>query len=272
MKPNEGWTGQQTNEWFAMRRGRFTSSEIHRLMGERSLGKDDLSDTAKTYVFEKYGELTTGLSKELKAAALDWGNDNEPLAKDEFEKRHGEVLSDCTFYTDTVLFYFGGSPDGVAIEDGKHSIIEIKCPYAIGEQFKNIAYSKDAKTMRSKYPELYWQMQSNMYLTGLKRGYFISYDPRVKMGNGMYHEMVLERNDEDIAIMLTQIRKAWLMLESIAKDDGIDLIAYLHPDAVRQREENTKRDNSNLSDADKALLLRLHDNVNGSPVTVVDKM
>lgn len=32
------------------------------------------------------------------------------------------------------------------------------------------------------------------------------------------------------------------------------------------------RDNSTLSDADKALLLRLHNNVNGSPVTVVDKM
>ncbi len=229
--PDNSWTAQQTNEWFMARIGRFTSSEIHKLMGVKSLGvNDELSDTAKTYVYEKYAEFTTGIAKEIKSWALDWGNENEPLAKLEMEQRNGCDMMDCEFILHPTYFYLGGSPDGVIVKHGINHMVEIKCPANTAEQYKNISAAKDAVTMRKKYPELYWQMQNNMMLTKLTNGLFVSYDKRIKIGNGGYFEKVIERNDADIELILQQVAKAWEMYQNLAEADGINLYDYLMPE------------------------------------------
>ena len=42
---------QGTDEWLSIRKGKFTASEIHKLMGQRGFG-----DTGMTYILEKVTE------------------------------------------------------------------------------------------------------------------------------------------------------------------------------------------------------------------------
>jgi len=50
---------QRTAEWHNARLGKFTASEIHKLMGVKGLG-----ETGKTYAFEKAIEQLYGLIDE----------------------------------------------------------------------------------------------------------------------------------------------------------------------------------------------------------------
>lgn len=47
---------QHTPEWLAQRKGRFTASEVHKLMGIKGMGK-----TGETYVLEKVAEELGGI-------------------------------------------------------------------------------------------------------------------------------------------------------------------------------------------------------------------
>jgi hypothetical protein len=71
---------QRSQEWFDMRKGKITSSEIHKIMGGKTIF--DLTDTAKTYLLEKVSESLGGFAQSAMGAALDWGTDLEPLAID----------------------------------------------------------------------------------------------------------------------------------------------------------------------------------------------
>ena len=66
---------QRSAEWFEMRKGRITSSEIYKIMG-----KGDLTETAKTYLLEKVCELYGGVTEPAVGAALTWGTELEPVA------------------------------------------------------------------------------------------------------------------------------------------------------------------------------------------------
>ena len=71
---------QRSKEWFEARRGKFTSSEIHKLMGIKGLGK-----TGETYCFEKACEVVFGIDEDANFESFDMqrGTELEPYA---FEK------------------------------------------------------------------------------------------------------------------------------------------------------------------------------------------
>ena len=231
---NNGYTPQQTQAWFDARMAKFTSSEIWKLMGVKSLTPDaPLSETAKTWVIKKFKELTTGYADEIKASALEWGKTTEPLAKQELVNRHQVRMRESEFIQHPTMFYFGGSPDGSMDINGLKHTVEIKCPYDTAEHYKNILLSTDAATMRKEYPELYWQMQSNMYLQDTKIAIFVTYDHRIKVNpENIYFEAYLERNDADIALMLMQLEKAWKYYQEIGFSFNVDVAEYLTPKAT----------------------------------------
>ena len=72
-------------------------------------------------------------------------------------------------------------------------------------------------------------MQSNMYLQGTKRGIFVTYDPRIKIGNSGYYEAFLDRNEDDIALMLVQLDKAYTELKAIGFGFDIDVEDMFYP-------------------------------------------
>jgi len=229
-QPNN-YTPQQTQEWYDIRMARLTSSEIHKLMGVKGLAANaPLQDTAITWLYEKLSELTTGFSKEIKAASLEWGNVTEPLAKQALVNKHQVRMWESEFIQHPDRFYYGGSPDGYITINGLKHTVEIKCPYNTAEHYKNITLSASAETMRSKYPELYWQLQSNMHLQDTKISIFVTYDHRIKVNpENIYHEAYLQRNDADISLMLSQLDKAWAHYQEMGKSFNIDIQQFLKP-------------------------------------------
>lgn len=162
---------QRSQEWFDMRKGKITSSEIHKIMGGKTIF--DLTDTAKTYLLEKVSESLGGFAQSAMGAALDWGTDLEPLAIDTYSRIKGYPVDKASFIP--VGDYYGGSPDGLVQPDG---IIEVKCPYNSANHFKHglIKTPEDFKRIASNY---YYQCISNMICAEARWCDFISFDPRV---------------------------------------------------------------------------------------------
>lgn len=162
-------------EWFRARSGKFTPSELHKLMTEPKSKADILSVGAITYIKEKIAEtLIENLpnENEFTNAATAWGNSYEDEAINLFsDQSDTEIIKpgfiDCNDF-------FGGTPDGIAA-DGSFGI-EVKCPYNPTIHLDNLILDPvDFPKARKEY---YYQIQGYALLTGIKDWYFISYDPR----------------------------------------------------------------------------------------------
>lgn len=198
---------QGTMEWLRERLGNATSSQIFKLMTEPRSKSDEWSVTAYSYIMERVGERLTGEPIDTPTTfAMQWGIDHEPLARRWVERTHNCIVTESHYVPCENLDHYGGSADGTFIYDGAKCILEIKCP-TTAEHLKNIEYSKDVATLKLKYPELYWQMQSNMYLNGAEKGLFVSFDPRIDMACGL-HTLWVDRNTLDITLMLVKVSKA----------------------------------------------------------------
>jgi len=171
---------QRSPEWYAIRRGRFTGSEIWKLMVEardataKKLGLP--GETAMTYIRETLAQSITGITPDIHAPALQWGLDHEDDGKKEYMERTGAILVENDFapFED----YGGGSVDGLIDRDG---ILEMKCPYTSEKHLENLilaAKKPNEAFMKAERRDLYWQVQNNMMCTGRKWAHFVSYDPR----------------------------------------------------------------------------------------------
>lgn len=193
--------------WLKQRLGKFTSSNISKLMTyEDKL--DDFPKGAMTYVEEIVIEiLTNGKGKEsFRSDDMDRGNEMELEAVERFEKVTGLK---CYQTGDEQQFielsnYFGGTPDGL-IED--HSLIEVKCPKSKTHLF-NIRNLKTETDLKKHYSNYYWQIQGNLLATGRNKAYFISYDERFENENHQILIIEINRNDEDIQKLKKRLQMA----------------------------------------------------------------
>lgn len=192
---------QRSPEWFNIRRGRITSSEIYKIMGEGKSKTELLSETAKTYLLEKLSEKLGGFSAPAVGSALDWGTDLEETAREIYQASTGNVATKCSFIS--VDDHYGGSPDSLV---GTEGTVEIKCPYNSVNHFKYGLITTDAEFKKAS-PAYYYQSISHMNVTGAKWCDFISFDPRV---NGDYMMFVyrLHRNEDEINNMNDRIKIA----------------------------------------------------------------
>ena len=187
---------QGSRNWFDVRIGRFTSSEMHRLIksGTRLMTADELknrpksgpgssakltedpskfSDDGETYIYQKVAETLTG---EIRVSgysnATAHGEDMEPLAAEYFIQKTGYSHEIVAFVP--VGEHAGGSPDRYVNGD---EILEIKCPYDPTNQVKYLMLT-DQWDLKRQYPEHYWQCMSNLLFTGKKLCHFVTYDHR----------------------------------------------------------------------------------------------
>lgn len=182
--------------WFQLRQSRFTGSEIYKLMGKPKTKSEFLSETAKTYIYEKAAVILTGQQQEIFGRALEWGKNYE---KEAFTHFANQSFDEWTYYggeTFTFIEYnecSGFSPDGLG-----NGILEIKCPFNSAIHLKN-ATIKNAEDLKSLHPEYYWQMQFGMLATANDYGVFVSYDPRMPLSHAMFSaEIELEDIKEQI--------------------------------------------------------------------------
>lgn len=200
------WIEQGTDEWDRVRVGRFTASEIWKLMVEpkekihKEAGK--LSETALGYVSEKVAEVMTGRCKEQGYAfPLVWGKEKEPEAR--------EAFTGLGFACEVVGFFpftdhAGGSPDGL-VDD--NAILEIKCPWDSGTQVEYLQLTDQWDLKRFKR-ENYWQCQANMLFTNRELCHFVTFDPRMVNDKHKLFHLQIKKSEEDQQTIIAKIAKA----------------------------------------------------------------
>jgi putative phage-type endonuclease len=187
---------QRTNEWFELRLGRFTGSEIHKLMGIKGLGL-----TGEGYAFSKACELVFGRDEEDSFMSFDMqrGVQYEPLAFECFNRLNEENFinaQQCEFFVyDT---FAGASPDGIVSDN---AVLEIKCPKP-ETLFELIATNEIDK----KYQ---YQMQMEMLCAEKDKAYFFNYG--IWNGKEIHHTVIIERDEEIISKIKERVLEALIL-------------------------------------------------------------
>ncbi len=122
----------EANNFMEKRFGKFTASEVHRLMTKSKSGAM-FGDGAMTYIYEKVSECLTGESKpSVSTAATQWGLDNEADAVKFFELVTKKKVQHygCNEYTFWNYKDTGGcSPDGLLLTED--ATLQAKCPFLV---------------------------------------------------------------------------------------------------------------------------------------------
>jgi putative phage-type endonuclease len=181
---------QGSQEWLALRAGKVTASKVSDVMSAITTAG------YRNYLADLVVERLTGNKTEsFTNAAMQWGVDQEPLARAEYEVKTGNFVDQIAFVEHPTIANFGCSPDGLVGDDG---LIEIKCP--------NTATHIDY-VMQDKVPTKYIpQIQCQLAVTGRKWCDFVSFDPRLP--DGLQILIVrLERDDEYIEKLQDRVVK-----------------------------------------------------------------
>lgn len=181
---------QGSEAWMQLRSGKVTASKVSDVMSAITTAG------YRNYLADLVVERLTGNKTEsFTNAAMQWGVDQEPLARAEYEVKTGNFVDQIAFVDHPTIVNFGCSPDGLVGDDG---LIEIKCP--------NTATHIDY-VMQDKVPTKYIpQIQCQLAVTGRKWCDFVSFDPRLP--DGLQILIVrLDRDDEYIEKLEARVVK-----------------------------------------------------------------
>ncbi|QJP08361.1 lambda exonuclease family protein [Pseudomonas multiresinivorans] len=161
---------QQTDDWFAQRLGKVTASKVKDVMAK---GRGGAPSAVRTnYMMQLLCERLTGAREEgYTNAAMQRGNDLEPIARSAYE-----MYEDCEVLEVGLILHpsiegFGASPDGVILLDDGRRGLEIKCPNTA----QHIAVIQSGKH-DTQYE---WQMLAQMACAELESVDFVSFDDRL---------------------------------------------------------------------------------------------
>jgi len=262
MEQQSNYTPQQTAAWFDQRLGLITNSQVHRLMAypDKITAESELSKGAKTYIEELFWELAEGHIKEVKAWTLEYGNTQEPKAKQLLANSIGQELEDCEFIPHPDLCYYGGSPELEPVMiNGLLTTTEIKCPATGRSHDENIemckAFTQDPNSLLKVYPELFWQINGNMSLQNTKQCVFVSYH-ETKLCTTDYLEHYFPLDMVAVDKLAIQLPKAFKYYKEYAQKHGVDVEAHL----------------SERHSAYKLSKVTIHDTINATPVIIHDKI
>lgn len=154
--------------------GRFTSSQIYKLMAKGRGGK--MSAKTLTYVEEVLMERLLGrlLNHDVSGRAASWGSALEGRAANMLDLFEWSYQPQETILHPTCDWWCG-TPDLVS----KIAVGDIKCPYTLKSfvQLADICLMADPNALLKKFPEYYWQLVSNAILTGTDEAWLFVYCP-----------------------------------------------------------------------------------------------
>jgi len=153
---------QNTDEWMALRLGKFTASTFKDLfMAKTTIGYQKA-------IYKVVYERLTGESPEsFTSDYMERGHEIEPLAKEAYQLETFNDITNGGFWD--MNEWVGCSPDGLVGDEG---LIEIKSP----------AYNTMIDyLLKKKLPSIYqWQVQGQLMVTERKWCDFMSYHPKLK--------------------------------------------------------------------------------------------
>jgi hypothetical protein len=158
---------QKSPDWLMARVGLTTASRTKDVTDKLKNGQPGAK--RKAYLWEKVIEKLTGQpAAHYESAAMQWGVENEPLARMAAEARLGVIISQVGLIHHPTIADFAGSPDGLIDDDGG---FEAKCPF-------NSAHHLEC--FLTGMPEEHIpQVQSLMACTERAYWWFASHDPRL---------------------------------------------------------------------------------------------
>ncbi len=152
---------QHSEEWFAIRCGRFTASHAGTIAAAGA--------GLETLCFDIAAEILTKKKKEtFKSPAMEQGTALEDAARVLFEFKTGHTVKQVGFVEIDELE--GSSPDGlIELPDGEMTGVEFKCPQ--DNTYAKLLFDRKIK------PEYYAQMQMQMKHVGAKSWFYAVYNP-----------------------------------------------------------------------------------------------
>ena len=189
---------QGSPEWFAARLGKVTASKVSDVVAKTKSG---WGASRANYMAALIAErLTQTPADSFSNAAMQWGTEQEPLARVAYEFFTGRDVEQVGFVDHPSIPMTGASPDGLVGEDG---LVEIKCP--------NTATHIDT-LLDGKVPGKYViQMQWQMACTGRQWCDFVSFDPRMPEEMRLWIQRVdrdgphIELLEEDVTRFLAEL-------------------------------------------------------------------
>jgi predicted phage-related endonuclease len=141
------------------------------------------------YMAELVVERLTGKPTEgFTNAAMQWGTDQEPFARDAYSAKTGELVTEVGFVNHPRIENAGASPDGIV----GAGLVEIKCPNTAS----HIEYLMSKEPPQKYYYQMQWQIGCAM----AEFCDWVSYDPR--MPQELQLLIVRIYRDEDCIKML----------------------------------------------------------------------
>lgn len=178
---------QQSEAWFDCKLGVVSSSNIAKVVAKKD------SQTRYTFMAELVAQVLTGLQKDIKAVAMDWGNQYEDAARAYYEAKAGVTFTKLPFIFMDENFREGSSPDGF-VTDKRGA--EIKCPF----DSTNFVKFLDSGEIDSDWEK---QVQHAMRVCNAEQWDFGQYDPRSH--GKMLKFVTIDRNDKFQATMADAI-------------------------------------------------------------------
>lgn len=193
---------QGSDEWLISRCGVITASRAHDII-KPGRAKGSYSEARKTYMLELIAQVATGrLPEQSQFKQAAWGHENEPLAREAYEARDFSCVNTCGLIYKDESMRCGVSPDGVLDDRG----LEIKNPFTTQVHLETLLNGVIK-------PEYLTQCQYSMWVTGLERWDFCSYDFRMrgKPENRLvvipqYRDLeIMARFDEEIPMFISEM-------------------------------------------------------------------
>lgn len=183
---------QGSPEWFALRCGKVTASRVADIVAKTKTG----ASTSRTnYAAELIAERLTGVANEgFTSSAMQWGTDQEPIARIAYEFMNDVDVEQVAFVIHPRIEDSGASPDGLVGSDG---LVEIKCP--------NTATHIETLTKAVIPAKYITQMMWQMACTGRQWCDFVSFDPRLPESMQLFVKRV-PRDEAVIAELEAEVK------------------------------------------------------------------
>lgn len=192
---------QRSSSWFAARWGLATVSRFADIIAKTRSG---YAASRKNYLAELVIQRLTPPPTEdngYKNAAMEFGIDNEPVARLAYELETGNAVEEAFFEEHNTL-QAGASPDGYVGQDG---LIEIKVP--------NTATHIETLRKQEVPTQYIPQIQGQLWITKRKWCDFVSFDPRLPENAQLFIKRV-ERDDFFINGLESEVSKFLAEVES----------------------------------------------------------
>jgi putative phage-type endonuclease len=195
---------QGTHEWKKQRLGKVTASRMADLTAKTKTG---WGASRANYMAELLVErLTQTPTESYVNAAMQWGTEQEPLARAAYDFLHDCNVEECGFFDHPHIGMSGASPDGLIGDDG---LIEIKCP----QTATHIETLQGAAVPAKYLAQIQWQLAC----TGRQWCDWVSFDPRMPATMQLFVSRVA-RDDKAIAELEKQVTDFLAELEGKISD------------------------------------------------------